>query len=227
VSIPEKRLSLLLRDLKICTKDLLAAWNSHVRMQERIELPDSDSGCLPESLSTRLFSKKTIMPAGEFLLFYLRLFVECRALGERLARFKPGFSKRGDWQGASRQALSTLQKVSNLLGLEARAIEAIKTLDGELSARRFQDGFEPNDLDETTCTPDELYSAQVQSESLDSLAKDLRKEGLFPSLAKKIEISALENKDWLKNEREKLWPGEQIELEENLRRRRFDTLNVF
>jgi hypothetical protein len=227
VSIPEKRLSLLLRDLKICTKDLLASWNSHVRMQERIELSDPDSGCLPESLSTRLFSKKTTMPAGEFLLFYLRLFVECRALGERLARFKPGFSKRGAWQDATRQALSTLQKVSNLPGLEALAIEAIKTLDGELSARRFQDRFEPNDLDETTFTPDEIYSAQVQSESLDSLARDLQKDGLFPSLAKQIEISAIENKDWLKNEREKLWPGEQIELEENLRRRRFDTLNVF
>ena len=227
MSIPEKRLSLLLRDLKICTKDLLAALNSHVRMQERIELPDPDSGCLPESLSTRLFSKKTTMPAGEFLLFYLRLFVECRALGERLARFKPGFSKRGAWQDATRHALSTLQKVSNLPGLEAHAIEAIKTLDGELCARRFQDRFEANDLDETTFTPDELYSAQVQSDSLDSLARDLQKDGLFPSLAKQIEISALENKDWLKNEREKLWPGEQIELEENLRRRRFDTLNVF
>ena len=227
MSIPEKRLSLLLRDLKVCTKDLLAAWNSHVRMQERIELPDPDSGCLPESLSTRLFSKKTTMPAAEFLLFYLRLFVECRALGERLARFKPGFSKRGAWQDATRQALSTLQKVSNLPGLETRAIEAIKTLDGELCARRFQDRFEANDLDETTFTPDELYSAQVQSDSLDSLARDLQKDGLFPSLAKQIEISALENKDWLKNEREKLWPGEQIELKENLRRRRFDTLNVF
>ena len=227
MSIPEKRLYLLLRDLKICTKDLLAAWNSHVRMQERIELPDADSGCLPESLSTRLFSKKTTMPAGEFLLFYLRLFVECRALGERLARFKPGFSKRGAWQDATRQALSTLQKVSNLPGLEALAIEAIKTLDGELIARRFLSKFEANDLDETTFTPDEIYSAQVQSESLDSLARDLQKDGLFPSLAKQIEISAIENKDWLKNEREKLWPGEQIELEENLRRRRFDTLNVF
>ena len=227
MSIPEKRLYLLLRDLKICTKDLLAAWNSHVRMQERIELPDADSGCLPESLSTRLFSKKTTMPAGEFLLFYLRLFVECRALGERLARFKPGFSKRGAWQDATRQALSTLQKVSNLPGLEALAIEAIKTLDGELIARRFLSKFEANDLDETTFTPDELYSAQVHSESLDSLARDLQKDGLFPSLAKQIEISAIENKDWLKNEREKLWPGEQIELEENLRRRRFDTLNVF
>lgn len=227
MSIPEKRLSLLLRDLKICTKDLLAAWNSHVRMQERIELPDPDSGCLPESLSTRLFSKKTTMPAGEFLLFHLRLFVDCRALGERLARFKPGFSKRGAWQDATRQALVTLQKVSNLLGLEALAIEAIKTLDGELIARRFLSKFEANDLDETTFTPDELYSAQVQSDSLDSLARDLRKDGLFPTLAEQIEISALENKDWLKNEREKLWPGEQIELEENLRRRRFDTLNVF
>ena len=196
-------------------------------MQERIELPDPDSGSLPESLSTRLFSKKTTMPAGEFLLFYLRLFVECRALGERLARFKPGFSKRGAWQDATRQALSTLQKVSNLPGLETRAIEAIKTLDGELCARRFQDRFEANDLDETTFTPDELYSAQVQSESLDSLANKLRAEGCFSSLAEAIETSALENKEWLKEEREKLWPGERIELEENLRRWRFDTLNVF
>lgn len=227
MSIPEKRLSLLLLDLKICTKDLLAAWNSHVRMQERIELPDPDFGCLPESLSTRLFSKKTTMPAGEFLLFYLRLFVECRALGERLARFKPGFSKRGAWQDATLQALSTLQKVSNLPGLEIRAIEAIKALDEELSARCVQNKFEASDRDETTFTPDELYSAQVQSESLDSLARDLQKDGLFPSLVKQIEISALENKQWLKNERDKLWPGERIELEENLRRRRFDTLNVF
>lgn len=217
----------MLRDLKICTRDFLNAWERHIRDQERMMLPEPDAGYLPESISSRLFSKKTIMPAGEFLLFYLRLFAECRALGERLGRFKPGFSKRGAWQDATRQALSTLQKVSNLLELEARAIEAIKTLDGELSARRFQDRFEAKNLNQTTFTPDELYSAQVQSDSLDSLARDLRKDGLFPSLAKQIEISALENKDWLKNEREKLWPSEQIELEENLRRRRFDTLNVF
>ena len=227
MSIPEKRLHLLLRDLKICTKDFHDAWERHIRDQDRVALPDPDSGSLPECLCTRLFTKKTITPAGEFLLFYLRLFAECRALGERLARFKPGFSKRGAWQDAARQAISTIQKLSNLLELESRAVEALRTLDGELSARRVQNKFEADDFAQTSFTPDELYSAQVQSDSLDSLARDLRKDGLFPSLAKQIEISALENKDWLKIERGKLWPGEQIELEANLRRRRFDTLNVF
>lgn len=229
MSIPEKRLHLLLRDLKICTKDFLDAWERHIRHQERVSLPDPDSGCLPDSLSTRLFTKKTITPAGEFLLFYLRLFAECRALGERLARFKPGFSKRGAWQDATRQAISTIQKLSNLLELESRAVEALRTLNGELSARRVQNKFEfeADDFAQTSFTPDELYSAQVQSDSLDSLARDLRKDGLFPALAEAIATSALENKEWIEDERGKLWPGEQIEMEENLRRRGFDTLNVF
>jgi len=114
-----------------------------------------------------------------------------------------------------------------LLELESRAVEALRTLNGELSARRVQNRFEADDFAQTTFTPDELYSAQIQAESLDSLAKKLRAEGFFSSLAEAIETSALENKEWLKEEREKLWPGERIELEENLRRRRFDTLNVF
>lgn len=229
MSIPEKRLHLLLRDLKICTRDFLDAWERHIRDQERMVLPEPDAGYLPESLSTRLFSKKTTVPAGEFLLFYLRLVVDCRALGERLARFKPGFSKRDAWEDATQKAMSTVQKLSNLLELESRAVEALRTLNGELSARRVQNKFEfeADDFAQTTFTPDELYSAQIQAESLDSLAKELRTEGIFSSLAEAIETSALENKEWLQVEREKLWPGERIELEENLRRRRFDTLNVF
>lgn len=227
MSIPEKRLHLLLRDLKICTKDFHDAWERHIRDQERVALPDPDSGYLPESLSTRLFTKKTITHAGEFLLFYLRLVVECRALGERLARFKPGFSKRGAWQDATRQAISTVQKLSNLLELESRAVEALRTLNAELSARLVQNKFEADDLAQTTFTPNELYSAQIQAESLDSLAEELRTEGFFPALAEAIETSALKNKKWIEDERGKLWPGEQIELDENLRRRRFDTLNVY
>lgn len=227
MSIPEKHLHLLLRDLKICTRDFLDAWERHIRDQERMVLPEPEAGYLPESLTTRLFSKKTTMPAGEFLLFYLRLLVDCRALGERLARFKPGFSKRDAWEDATQQAMSTVQKLANLVELDSRAVEALKTLDGELNARRVQNRFEADDFAQTTFTPDELYSAQIQAESLDSLAKKLRAEGFFSSLAEAIETSALENKEWLKEEREKLWPGERIELEENLRRRRFDTLNVF
>lgn len=226
MSIPEKRLSALLRDLKICTKDLLGAWTRHIRQSESYSLPDPDSPSLPESLASHLFSKKTSVPAGDFLLFYLRLFCECRALGEGLSRFKPAFAVKRAWNVGIMEAASVLERVSGLAGLQARAIEAVNALSGEWCARIFEDKCEPSYFDETTFTPEELFSAQVQHESFAAVARVLEELGLFPELAKNLRSNVSKSDDWIQKEGNKLWPGEKIELEEDLRRRRFDTLNI-
>ena len=227
MSIPEKRLASLLRDLKVCTKDWLAAWKRHVRQLEKHTLLDPESPLLPDSLSSRLFAKKSTMPAGDFLLFYLRLFFECRALGEGLSRFKPAFAGRKAWEDATWQATSVLQSVAGLEGLQNRAIEAAKSLTAEWTVRRVAHKFESDDSQETIFTPEELYSAQVESDSFAAVARGLEELGLFPELSRKLRSDALESRDWIQNERAKLWPGERIELEEDLRRRRFDTLQIF
>ncbi len=227
MSIPEKRLASLLRDLKICTRDWLAAWSRHARQLKRYELPDLDSPLLPDSLSSRLFAKKSTMPAGDFLLFYLRLFFECRALGEGLSRFKPAFAGMKAWEDANHQATSVLQSVAGLEGLQNRAIEAAQALTDKWTARRVAHKFESDDSQETIFTPEELYSAQVESDSFAAVARGLEELGLFPELSRKLRIDLLESGDWIRQERAKLWPGDQIELEEDLKRRRFDTLQVF
>jgi hypothetical protein len=227
VSIPEKRLASLLRDLKICTKDWLAAWTRHVRELEKPTLSDLDSPLLPDSLSSRLFSKKSTMPAGDFLLFYLRLFFECRALGHGLSRFKPAFAGRKAWEDATRQATSVLQMVANLVGLQNRATEAAQALTNKWTDHLLAHKFESDDNQETIFTPKELYSAQVQCDSFAAVSRGLEELGLFTELSRKLRSDALESRDWIQNERAKLWPGDQIELEEDLKRRRFDTLQIF
>jgi len=99
VSIPEKRLHLLLRDLKICTRDFLDAWERHIRDQERVALPDPDSGYLPESLTTRLFSKKTTMPAGEFLLFFFAIARRFPSTWGALGQIQAGLFQKGRLAG--------------------------------------------------------------------------------------------------------------------------------
>jgi hypothetical protein len=227
VSIPEKRLASLLRDLKICNKDWLVAWTRHVRELEKPKLSDPDSPLLPDSLTARLFSKKSTMPAGDFLLFYLRLFFECRALGHGLSRFKPAFARRKAWEDTIRQATSGLQMVANLVGLQNRAIEAAKALSDAWTNHLLAHKFESDDNQETIFTPEELYSAQVQCDSFAAVGRGLEELGLFPELSRKLRSDALESGNWIQNERAKLWPGDQIGLEEDLKRRRFDTLQIF
>jgi hypothetical protein len=198
-----------------------------VRELEKSTLSDLDSPLLPDSLSSRLFAKKSTMPAGDFLLFYLRLFFECRALGHGLSRFKPAFAGRKAWEDAIRQATSVLQMVANLVGLQNRAIEAAQALTDKWTARRVAHKFESDDSQETIFIPEELYSAQVEFDSFAAVGRGLEELGLFPELSRKLRIDALESRDWIQNERAKLWPGEQIELEEDLKRRRFDTLQIF
>jgi hypothetical protein len=123
--------------------------------------------------------------------------------------------------------MSVLQSVSHLEGLENFAIEAAKILDGEKPAQIVRAKFDSIDPAETIFTPEELYSAQVQCDSFSAVGRGLEELCLFTELFRKLRSDALKSRDWIQNERAKLWPGERIELEENLRRRRFDTLNVF
>jgi len=162
------------------------------------------------------------------VVYYLGLFCECQQVGIRLEYLKPKFSGYTKWKkevdSARTQLFGLLNHFENIK-LQVHEI-ALRTR-GKCEAR-----FAPlvlKKFDESNELPDaeHLYDIFALADSYQLLADALQNNDLASDLWGVFAKSASLTREYYQVEYEKLWPSESLSLDQDIRRRRYDLVDLF